>query len=291
LTDGGGGAPPVDRPHASAALAAFLEAARPRFERDGADALWACRDDFARLVQTPFVSEVVAWDLRSALARPTAAIRDSSRFSWSAHRDPAFELNVIPIASEADRIDYLYGSAQHRLVAALRTARVALYRHASPHPPDVFDRSVVLSAVGERELGDGDVLELRAWRDVCDPLPAPSASYLIELSSTPVDRVRWTYDRATLVPHTPTPAIRSSNLIEFAVWALLELGHPDPMAALQRVAEHPSHHVRWTALRAAVEVDPAAAIPLLEAAANDPHPHVRNAARRGLERLRPGEES
>jgi hypothetical protein len=29
--------------------------------------------------------------------------------------------------------------------------------------------------------------------------------------------VRWTYDRATLVPHTPTPAVRASNLIEFAL--------------------------------------------------------------------------
>lgn len=288
---GEGGGPPVSRPHASVALAAFVEAAKPRFERDGPEAIWACRDDFARLLRTSFVSEVVAWDLRSVLACPTDVIRDSSRFSWSLHRDPAFELNVIPIAAAADRIDYLYGSAQHRLLAALHPARVALYRHTSPHPPEVFDRTVVLSPAGESELGDGEVLELRAWRDVCDPLPAASSSYLIELSSAPVDRVRWTYDRATLVPHTPTPANRASNLIEFAVWALVELGHPDALAALARVAEHPSHHVRWTALRAAVEVDPAAALPLLEAATDDPHPHVRSAARRGLDRLRPGGES
>jgi hypothetical protein len=54
-----------------------------------------------------------------------------------------------------------------------------------------------------------------------DPLPAPEPArlpaYLIELASAPVDRVRWTYDRATLVPHTPTPAVRASNLIEFAL--------------------------------------------------------------------------
>jgi hypothetical protein len=288
---GGVGEPELDRLRASPSLAAFLETAKLRFERDGAEAIWACRDDFARLLDTSFVSEVVAWDLQTVLARPTDGIRDSSRFSWSLHRAPAFELNVIPIAPAADRIDYLYGASQHRLLAALRTARVGLYHHTIPHSPDIFDRSVALSPLGERELGEGEVLELRAWRDVCDPRPSPSTSYLIELSSAPVDRVRWTYDRATLLPHTPTPAIRSSNLIEFAVWTLLELGHPDTMAALRRVAEHPSHHVRWTALRAAVEVDPAAATPLLEAAQEDPHPHVRNAARRGLDRLRSGEES
>lgn len=235
------------------------------------------------------MAEVVAWDLQTVLARPTEIIRDSSRFSWSLHRSPAFELSVIPVAAGADRIDYLYGAPQHRLIAALDTARVALYHHTRAHAPDVFDRSVVLSPAGERALGGGEVLELRAWRDVCDPLPSPVPGYLIELSSAPVDRVRWTYDRATLAPHTPTPAIRASNLIEFAVWTLVELGHPEAMTALRRVAEHPSHHVRWTALRAAVEVDRAAAIALLEAALDDPHPHPRNAARRGLDRLRAGE--
>jgi hypothetical protein len=279
-----------DRRHASPSLAAFVDAVKLRLAREGAEAIWSCRDDFARLLETPVVSELLAWDLETILACPTEQIRDSSRLSWSLHRDPAFELSVIPVVAAADRIDYLYGSPQHRLVAALATARVALYGHASPHPPDVFDRSVVLSSLGERELGPGDILELRAWRDIVDPLPSTSPTYLIELSSSPVDRVRWTYERATLRPHTPTPANRSSNLIEFAVWTLLQLGHPDTLAALRRVAEHPSHHVRWTALRAAVEVDPAAATALLEAAQDDPHPHVRSAAQRGLERLRSGQE-
>src|SRR5262249_24113546 len=163
-----------DRRHASPSLAAFLDAITLRFERrsrevqddkperaalerDGAEAIWSCRADFARLLETPFVSELLAWDLETVLARPTEQIRDSSRLSWSLHRDPAFELTVIPVTAAADRIDYLYGSPQHRLVAALATARVALFGHASPHPPEVFDRSVVLSSLGERELGQGDI--------------------------------------------------------------------------------------------------------------------------------------
>jgi hypothetical protein len=44
-------------------------------------------------------------DLQTVLACPTEVIRDSSRFTWSLHRSPAFELNVIPIPAAADRLD------------------------------------------------------------------------------------------------------------------------------------------------------------------------------------------
>jgi HEAT repeat protein len=100
-----------------------------------------------------------------------------------------------------------------------------------------------------------------------------------------VDRLRWTYSRETLRPLKPTPASLSANHLEYAIGTLLHLDHPDAVAALSGLASHPAHHVRWSAIRAVVELDPERGAALLTAALADPHPHVRNAARRGLDQL------
>jgi HEAT repeats len=267
------------------ALAAFLDEAEAALAGSGREALWACEPAFVALLETDFVRALLDAELAAIVAEPTHIVEDSSRFSWALAGTARLELALLPLpVAEEERVRFLYGSPRHRLVAGLGPARVALYRHEQDHPSDVFDRSVALTTLGERGLGPGEVLALRAFRDVLDPLPAPRA-YLVELSSTEQDRLRWTYARDSLRPHSPTPASRSTNLIEYAVWALVQLGHPDPLPALRRVAEHPVHHVRWTAIRAAIEVDPAAGRALLERATEDPHPHVRDAARRGLRAL------
>ncbi len=51
----------------------------------------------------------------------------------------------------------------------------------------------------------------------------------------------------------------------------------------QTLLDHPSHFVRWSALRAVIRLAPERAKPMLRRAANDAHPAVRRAARRSLE--------
>jgi HEAT repeat protein len=48
--------------------------------------------------------------------------------------------------------------------------------------------------------------------------------------------------------------------------------------------EHQDHFVRWESLRAQARLDGEYALPQLKAALDDPHPHVRNAARSSLRR-------
>ena len=60
------------------------------------------------------------------------------------------------------------------------------------------------------------------------------------------------------------------------------MGDASSAGVIADLMEHPAHFVRWTAVRAAIELDEGVGLALLERASRDEHPHVRNAAARAL---------
>ncbi|WAS95128.1 HEAT repeat domain-containing protein [Nannocystis punicea] len=259
---------------------------------EDAEGFFARADAFAALLGSPGLHELVRRELTALVADPARNVQDSFEGVWVIAAGEAFELTLVT-APEVDdgRPAILHGSPRHRLVGAFwpEAIEVELFRHPRPHPSDVFDVSLVLEPFGARTLRRGEVLRQRAWFDVVELAPASAPAYALVFASAPVDRLRWTYERASLRPHRPTPASLAASHLEYAIGTLVHLEPPDAAEAIAGLATHPAHHVRWSAIRAVSGLDRERGLVLLRGALADPHPHVRNAARRGLAGLDEGE--
>lgn len=252
-------------------------------EPDSAAAFHARADRFAALLASSLLRDLIGDELAALLASPTRTIQDSFHGVWIVASDRRFELALV---ATSEPTEILHGSPRHRLIGVglPGSVELELFAHSQPHPGDVFDRSLTLAAVGTRSLRAGEVLAQRAWFDVVEPT-ARAPGHLLIFASAPVDRLRWTYERATLRPLRPTPTDLAIHHLEYAIGTLLHLGDPDAVEVLAGLTSCPAHHVRWSAIRAVTELDPARGRELLAAALTDPHPHVRQAARGGLARL------
>jgi len=248
-----------------------------------AEVFFARADRFAALLASSLLRDLICDELAGLLASPTRTIQDSFPGVWIVAGDRRFELALV---TTSEPTDILHGSPRHRLigVGVPGSVELELFAHAQPHPGDVFDRSLLLAPLGTRSLRSGEVLAQRAWFDVVEPT-ARAPGHLLSFATAPVDRLRWTYDRATLRPRSPTPTDLAIHRLEYAIGTLLHLGSPDAVEVLAGLATYPAHHIRWSAIRAVTELDPARGRELLAAALADPHPHVRQAARGGLARL------
>ena len=65
---------------------------------------------------------------------------------------------------------------------------------------------------------------------------------------------------------------------------LSALEHREAAPVIATLYDHPDHFVRWSAVRRVIELDPALGTPLVYRALTDPHPHIRRAAQRSVER-------
>jgi HEAT repeat protein len=73
--------------------------------------------------------------------------------------------------------------------------------------------------------------------------------------------------------------------IDIAMRLLAVSGDPSTVPFLVPVAGHEDHFLRWNAVRSVMALDPETGMRLLRSAADDCHPHVRDAARRSLAAL------
>lgn len=272
-----------------AALVADLDAPA---QWEDAEAFFRRSAAFSAVLASSLVRELVRHELHALLAEPARGVQDSFDGAWVLASDGCYELSLVAAPEPDDAPAILHGSPRHRLLGVFwpEALEVELFRHPRSHPTDVFDRSVALEPLGARTLRRGEVLRQRAWFDVVEPLPAREPAFLLVFASPPVDALRWTYERASLRPLKPTPSSLAATHLEYAIGTLMHLGHPDAAEVIAGLAAHPAHHIRWDAIRAVTELDPARGAALLAAAQDDPHPHVRAAARRGLAALAGSEE-
>jgi hypothetical protein len=170
---------------------------------------------------------------------------------------------------------------RHRLLCATgRAARVRRFR--APDVGDVFDPAARLEPLGEVVLAPGEVLAVPARVEAVDTSPPGADGLLLELAGRPTGHIVGVYDAESLRAIAPVAADKDAARLEYMAWALAEMGDPSAAGAIAELFEHPAHFVRWTAVRAAGTLDESVGEALLARAADDPHPHVRRAARSAL---------
>ena len=262
-------------------LDAFVSEVTPHVASGDWDAFRRCPESMERLLRSGFVQAFVADELERAADAPEYEAGDGAGILLA--RAPSFSLRlslVEPIVeTPGDRVD---GLAGHLAVGVVGPNPIAVDRYRLSPPPrwDVLDRSLTLDGPRRETLAVGAARAFTAGEDVLHMAAVEGVTALLELRSAPVHRIRWVYDVPTRAPVLAVAADPRSSRIEFACRLLARLGDRRDVPALEEVTVHPDHFVRWTALQSIVQLDLARGNELIEAALDDPHPHIRRAAHR-----------
>jgi hypothetical protein len=266
-------------------LDAFVEEVTPLTTGGGADSFRRCAAPLARLVRSGFAPAFVDAALERAMDWPGDQGVDADTSSVTLVRTARFALSLSLIEparhAPADRLE---GLSNHLGVAVLGPGALEIerYRLPPPHRFDVLDRSRRLEGPSLEILTSGDVRVFAAGEDVIQTAAPERGTVVLRLQSGLIHRIRWVYDAATRSPTLSVAADPRSSRVEFACRMLARLGAAADVPALEHVAAHPDHFVRWTALQAIVELDFDRGRALIEDALGDPHPHIRSAAARFL---------
>jgi len=265
-------------------LEAFVLEAEPLAADGGADAFRRCAAPLARLARARFAGAWVDVALERAMDRGRhGADPDASGAVLVRTAHFALSLAVIESTPEV-RADRLEGLAHHLGLAVLGPGALEIerYRLPPPHCFEVLDRARILEGPLSERLDPGEARVFAAGEDVIRTTARGAGTAALVLRSGLIHRIRWVYDPATRAPSLPVAADPQSSRVEFACRTLARLGTQSDVPALERVAAHPDHFVRWTALQGIVELDFERGRALMERALGDPHPHIRSAAARFL---------
>ena len=279
---------PVERARCAAisSLAAFVEAVDPAVDREP-EAFWTCAEAFRTLLGSNFLADVMAWELDCLRRDPDYVPCPRGERDFEVLHLGRLALSVrvqVPDAGEPSPL--LYGFSEHHITANMGPGVVGIERWTQPWvgPPEVFDRTKGLVEAPSLLVRPGEQVSFQAHRDVARTRAMSTAAVLVGLTRVQVTRLRWVYDRGTLFPVRAEAADLDASRLDYAMALLSALDHREAAPVIATLYEHPDHFVRWSAVRRVIELDPARGTPLVYRALTDPHPHIRRAAQRSLER-------
>jgi hypothetical protein len=276
-------------------LRAFLERLAPALEKEDEAAFWECRRDFEVLVRGDFLRALLRHELERAAQDPLYLPSFPGEGCLDIARCSLFEVTLMFLSEVAELAGgrelappaRIRDAVEHRMIGVVGPGTIIMecFRQPSPYPHDVIDRSRRLVEQETVELGPGECRSLRAFEDVVAVRPPRGPSLLITVSTSPVGRIAWEYDRATLCPVRMISADLETSRQEQTISVVAELDDGEAIPDLLRLLAHPSHHIRWAAVSSIARIDSEAGIDALHRLEGDPHPHVRESARRALEKL------
>lgn len=254
--------------------------------RDGPEGIWDVVPALEALIRSDLVSELLRTELEHMASEP-AHLPTGAVDTLLVARSRLFSLllKTCDLGSDAAR-SQVFSLSEHVLLAIAGPAPLVLdvYSELPDYRNEVFDANRPLGPPERRTLQPGTVVAFRAGRDC--PLPVSRArSFALQLLSRPVMRVQWVYDAQTRRAVRGVAADPGASRLEFAAQALAELRGEHAPERLASLCDHPDHFVRWTAIRCLTRVDFRAGVEKVRGAVNDPHPHVRNAATRALQKM------
>lgn len=256
----------------------------------GLESFWSCEGLLLDLARSDVFLEFLELELLRGLDDPRASVPRSSEGMLEVFSSPLWSLLVhIHAPRPAGAPGYPIRSFTEHVLMTILRGTLPLRTHRVPGGAarnEVFNRAVRLEDRTDHVLAVGKALVLPAG-DVALEIPPPSTEAVtVSLVRKHVVPLRWGFDSATLVATEATADGASDKRMEFAARILALLPVAQSAEALERMARADARHfVRWTAIRELRRVDAPRAEALLSAALDDPHPHVRNAARRTLDKL------
>ncbi|SDM84562.1 HEAT repeat domain-containing protein [Maricaulis salignorans] len=273
------------------ALARFNEAIAALVETGKPDTFWKLRPAYDALLQSTFLTELLQHELTALNEDPAyIPIGGLTEFDLAVLEDPRATLAVRVVEPEAALSQRLFSRAEHCLmsvapIASAGPVHYQAYLQPEPFPSHTLDPAKRLQDLGDAYLRPGETLAFRAGYDICRLLPFEAPSILVFLVSEKSQGLQWQYDTDTLCPDRAIAASPVASRLQFTARMLSEMGNDDSVTALKSLIAHGDHYVRWEAVRAIMRLSYRDGLAALDAVRSDPHPHVRNAARKALASL------
>jgi hypothetical protein len=179
--------------------------------------------------------------------------------------------------------DLLYSLPYHMLIAVVgvNSLTVDVYKIQGDLKKSLFTHETRLSEPARAIYPPKSVLKVDSRTDVVDVIiDAPVLT--VKLSSAIHDELQWAFrreDGRAFQPIVASPI--DSNLVSM-IEALGAMERSASAGILNKLTEHPQYFIRWAAMQALSRIAPDEAIVALARAAEDPHPHIRNAANKAL---------
>lgn len=158
-----------------------------------------------------------------------------------------------------------------------------LYALPADYNNEVFDE-IELELLGRYELEPLQSLFLDGSRHVL--VFQDTEALVLKLQSSITYPFEWAFDLDTLRAWQMTSTILEDTQLVHVCEALAAMGFGSDAAALEPVLACDRHHVRWAAMQAIASLDGSRARRHLQESLADAHPHIRAAARAGMERFR-----
>jgi hypothetical protein len=166
--------------------------------------------------------------------------------------------------------------------------------HERPEGADILalDRTQRLTLQPCREFAPGDTFAVRAARDVPE-YRCVERTLILKLTCRTGPPLVWVYDKASGLPRMASSGSLAASRMQMMLRTLValhgeggdEAGRARSVDAIERLAGHDFHFLRWTAIQSLCALDAERGLRHLRDARADPHPHVAHAAARALEKL------
>ncbi|MGW0607666.1 HEAT repeat domain-containing protein [Streptomyces sp. NPDC002640] len=268
-------------PDAEPALQAF-QRAMARAAAPGSAGFAGHRNDFERLMRSPFAADWVTARLHALTAGPATGTSDGCPPDMLAvRRTPRWTLCLRLTRADEPSPATVWGAAEDFVIGVPQQSQQPL-RLTVHERPALEHRRPRLGAPRAVEIEPGCAVAFDPEADVVvlAPQPAPVVSAL--LTAPPRLAVRCSWHRESGHLDDVVAADPGASRLLALIPALVAAGSPEALPALHRLARHHAHFVRWQAVRAVFALDPVAGRHLLEQAACDPHPEVAEAADQAL---------
>ncbi|MGH2359559.1 MAG: HEAT repeat domain-containing protein, partial [bacterium] len=245
------------------------------------ETFWSCEEPLGRLLAGGAVADWMNQQLQSLIANPQR-VGDWSAAEAVLHRGNGWTASVAIFDSPRRFIHALPFLAFYApLGAELVGGR---YRLPEGFRNDVFDPNLRLEPAGTVRAGDREVLRLETDQYAYDfqlPRPLP----VLRFASASLRPLEWLFSKNTLQAWQANDADLSSTQLRVAAYVLGKIAHHSSIGPLRRLAAHPHHAVRWSAIQNLGRLSRSEALAKIREAVNDPHPHVRRAAQKTLDQL------
>jgi hypothetical protein len=232
---------------------------------------WRCRDALADLTISRAALDYVESELMSGLTTPhylpQLDLFECDRFSLALRfLFPSQQSNTVSAFIEHRMMAVVHGSAH-------------LYRFEQPHvePLDILDQERKIMSLGASTLSAGNVLASRAAVD-CYQLSVDAPAIVFEMRSEPIYNFQWFYDSVSLVPKRIVYVDSRDMRAHLGLLTALNLKSPESVPQVRSFLGHSNHFIRWSALKAIIQLDPDKVATYLDDAAHDCHPQIRAAA-------------
>lgn len=252
------------------------------YEPDRPESIWALEASLKRIVAEGIPTAVLNHELSQIAANP------AYDGNWPLNRVVLYRNKGATLAIRLldERAAYIRTVPFYGVFAPLgtRALRYDLYRLPSTYNNQVFDPVLRLEPQGIGETLPGETLKVHPSGAIPD-FRFEGTQLVLQLSTAPTEYLQWLFNRDSLLAWQANDSSMNFSQLRVAAYVLGKFAHQTSLEPLSELTKHEHHSIRWTAIQGLGRISRSAALGKLQAAVQDPHPHVRRAATKTLQQL------